>query len=188
MRILHVGWGYPPAWMGCGPVVYVHNLALCQVQAGHRPMVVCASDRSAENRPPFDPVVAGIDGIPYVHLQNRPSHMHDKWNPLREAHDPTCAAAFEHVLKETSPDVVHVHNLVGLSFDVIGAAKRFGARVVTSLHNYFPDLQPRRPVLRRRRALRWPARALVLELSRNRLGRRPLPRTTPGRSGGIEHV
>jgi len=124
--------------MGCGPVVYVHNLALCQVQAGDKPMVVCASDRSAENRPPFDPVVAGIDGIPYVHLQNRPSHMHDKWNPLREAFDPTCAAAFEHVLKETNPDVVHVHNLVGLSFDVIAAATRFGARVVTSLHNYFP--------------------------------------------------
>ncbi|HVC72030.1 MAG TPA: glycosyltransferase [Acidimicrobiales bacterium] len=138
MRILHVGWGYPPEWMGCGPVVYVHNLALSQAQAGDKPMVVCASDRSVPGRPLFDPAVNGIDGIPYIHLQNRPSHMHDKWNPGREAFDPTCAAAFEHVLKETSPEVVHIHNLVGLSFDIIGAAKRYGARLVASLHNYFP--------------------------------------------------
>jgi glycosyltransferase involved in cell wall biosynthesis len=101
-------------------------------------MVVCASDRTVEGRPLFDPVVAGIDSIPYVHLQNRPVLMHDHWDPLREACDPNCVAAFEHVLKETGPDVVHVHNLVGLSFDVIAAARRFGARVVTSLHNYFP--------------------------------------------------
>ena len=138
MRILHVGWGYPPEWMGCGPVIYVHNLALSQARAGDRPMVVCASDRSVEGRPLFDPVVAGIDGIPYVHLQNRPLLMHDRWDPLREASDPNCVAAFEHVLKETAPDVVHIHNLVGLSFDVIAAARRFGARIVTSLHNYFP--------------------------------------------------
>ena len=189
MRILHVGWGYPPAWMGCGPVVYVHTLALAQAEAGDQPMVVCASDRSAEGRPPFDPVVAGIDGIPYVHLQNRPSHMHDKWNPLREALRSRAAPPPSSTCsRRPSPDVVHVHNLVGLSFDVIGAAKRFGARVVTSLHNYFPDLQPRRPVLRRRRALRRPARALVLELPRNRPGRRPLPGAPPGRGGGAQRV
>jgi glycosyltransferase involved in cell wall biosynthesis len=138
MRILHVGWGYPPEWLGCGPVIYVHTLALAQVAAGDRAMVVCASDRSTEGRPLFDPAVAGIDGVPYVHLQNRPVHMHDFWDPMREALDPRCTAAFEHVLKETTPDVVHIHNLVGLSFDIIGAARRYGARVVTSLHNYFP--------------------------------------------------
>ena len=137
-RILHVGWGYPPEWMGCGPVVYVHNLARAQAEAGDRAMVVCASDRSSEGRPRFDPVVAGIDGIAYVHLQNRPVHMHDHWDPLREANNPNSAAAFEHVLKETGAEVVHIHNLVGLSFDVVAAARQSGARVVASLHNFFP--------------------------------------------------
>jgi glycosyltransferase involved in cell wall biosynthesis len=138
MRIVHVGWGYPPEWMGCGPVVYVHNLARSQARAGDLPVVVCASDRSAEGRPPYDAVAVAVDGIPYVHLQNRPVHMHDLWDPRREASDPQCAVAFEFVLKELEPEVVHVHNLVGLSFDVIGAARRSGARVVASLHNYFP--------------------------------------------------
>jgi len=138
MRILHVGWGYPPQWSGCGPVIYVHNLALAQARAGDRPMVACASDRTGEGRPRYDPSAEGIDGIPYVHLGNRPVHMHDHFDPGREACDPDCVAAFEHVLKETGAEVVHVHNLVGLSFDVVAAARRHGARVLTSLHNYFP--------------------------------------------------
>lgn len=138
MRILHVGWGYPPQWMGCGPVVYVHTLALAQAKAGDEPVVVCASDRSAEGRPPFDAAAVAVDGIPYVHFQNRPVHMHDYWDPLREACDPQCAEAFEFMVKELEPEIVHVHNLVGLSFDVIGAARRLGVRVVASLHNYFP--------------------------------------------------
>lgn len=138
MKILHVGWGYPPEWMGCGPVVYVHTLAQAQSGAGHHPVVVCASDRSTDGGPRFAPKALVVDAIPYIHLQNRPSHMHDVWDPGREASDPDCAEAFEYVLKELDPDVVHVHNLVGLSFDVIGAARRFGARVVMSLHNYFP--------------------------------------------------
>ncbi len=153
MRILHEGWGYPPEWLGCGPVIYVHNLALAQARAGDRPMVVCASDRSVEGRPLFDPVVAGIDSIPYVHLQNRPLLMHDRWDPQREASDPNCVAAFEHVLKETAPDVVHVHNLVGLSFDVIAdgqavrgpgrdrAAQLFPGGVQTADDLFFADAE-----------------------------------------------
>lgn len=138
MKIVHVGWGYPPSWMGCGPVVYVHTLALAQVAAGHEVVVACASDQTAEGRPMFDPVVSLIDGVPYVHLRNRRVHMHDMWNPMAEAADPQCAAAFEQVLKGIDPDVVHFHNLVGLSFDLVGVARRRGATVITSLHNYFP--------------------------------------------------
>lgn len=138
MRILHVGWGYPPEWLGCGPVIYVHSLARAQQEAGHDPLVVCASDRHADGLPPYDPEVVAVDGIPYIHLRNRPVHMHDAFDPGREASDPRLVAAFRHVLRESGPDVVHVHNLVGLSFDVVGVAQEFGARVVFSLHNYFP--------------------------------------------------
>jgi len=138
VRILHVGWGYPPTWLGCGPVVYVHHLALAQKEAGDHVVVACASDQRADGRPAYDPAVAGVDGIPYVHLRNRPVHMHDWWHPEREASDPQCAAAIEHVVREVGPDVVHVHNVVGLSFDVLRVAQRLGSRVVVSLHNYLP--------------------------------------------------
>ena len=172
MRILHVGWGYPPEWMGCGPVVYVHNLALAQAEAGDKPMVVCASDRS-------------VPGRPLV----RPGGGRDRRDPLRAPAEParrTCTTSGIHCARRVTPvrgglrarpqgdepEVVHIHNLVGLSFDVIGAAKRYGARVVSVTAQLLSHLQPRRPLLRRRRALRGPARAIVLELPRDRPGRR----------------
>jgi len=137
VRILHVGWGYPPQWMGCGPVVYVHTLALAQKHAGDVAVVAVASDRTVDGAP-YAPAVENIEGIPYVHLQNRPVKMHDFWNPGREASDPACEQAFAHLLREARPEVVHIHNFVGLSFGIVDVAKEFGARVVTSLHNYFP--------------------------------------------------
>lgn len=138
MKILHIGFGHPPQGMSCGPVVYVHTLALAQRKAGDTVVVLAASDQTAEGRPPYDPAVIAVDGIPYVILRNRPAVEHDPWNPRREMSDPACRRAVDHVLRETRPDVVHIHNVVGLSFDVIEAATDFGARVVMSLHNYFP--------------------------------------------------
>ena len=138
MKILHIGFGQPPQAMGCGPVVYVHTLALAQRAAGDTAVVLAASDQTAEGRPPYDPTVVAVDNIPYVLLRNRPVAEHDHWNPNREMSDPACRRAVVHVLRETQPDVVHIHNVVGLSFDVIEAAKDSGARIVMSLHNYFP--------------------------------------------------
>ena len=138
MKIVHVGWGYPPTWLGCGPVIYVHTLAMAQRQAGHDALVLCASDQQTDKRPQYDPTVIGIDGVPYIQLQNRPVHMHDFWNPAREVSDPACRLAIDHVLRETAPDVIHIHNLVGLSFSLVDAAHAAGTRIVMSLHNYFP--------------------------------------------------
>jgi len=138
VKIVHVGWGYPPEWLGCGPVVYVHHVARAQAAAGHEVAVVCASDRRVDGGPAYEPKALVVEGVPYVHIQNRPAHMHDLWNPGRDVADPQCAEALAYVLAELGPDVVHVHNLVGLSFDAIDAARGSGAKVVTSLHNYFP--------------------------------------------------
>ena len=42
----------------------------------------------------------------------------------------------EHVLHAVRPDVVHVHNLLNLSFDLPALAHARGARVVATLHDY----------------------------------------------------
>ena len=41
-----------------------------------------------------------------------------------------------HVLRAVQPDVVHVHNLQNLSFDLPAMARANGARVVATLHDY----------------------------------------------------
>ncbi len=124
--------------MGCGPVVYLHSLALAQAAAGDTSIIACASDRAVTGAPAYTTVCEVIAGVSYVHIQNRPVHMHDFWDPDRECEDARCSEAFGRVVRDVCPDVVHIHNLIGLSFDVIREAKAHGSRVVMSLHNYFP--------------------------------------------------
>ena len=80
MRITHVTWGHYPQWKGCGPVIYLHYLALEQRKAGHDVTIVCASDRAIEGAPAYATATEVVEGIPYVHLCNRPVLMHDFWN------------------------------------------------------------------------------------------------------------
>lgn len=47
------------------------------------------------------------------------------------------ADLFEGVARDFVPDVVHCHNLVGLGVNLIGAAKRTGARTIVTLHDYW---------------------------------------------------
>jgi glycosyltransferase involved in cell wall biosynthesis len=45
-------------------------------------------------------------------------------------------AQLQHVLEATAPDVLHVHNLLNLSFDLPRLARERGAAVVATLHDY----------------------------------------------------
>src|SRR5689334_4955759 len=138
MKIAHVGWGHYPAHRTAGPIIYLHTLALAQARAGDEVTIVCASDRAIPDAPPYATQTEVVEGITYVHVCNRPANLHEPWNPLREAHDPQCGQAFDEVFAELQPEVVHVHNYVGLSFDIVKAARRHAQTVLSSLHNYLP--------------------------------------------------
>lgn len=47
------------------------------------------------------------------------------------------ADVFVRVARDFKPDVIHCHNLVGLGVNLIGAAKRSGARTIVTLHDYW---------------------------------------------------
>jgi glycosyltransferase involved in cell wall biosynthesis len=50
--------------------------------------------------------------------------------------NPALRTAFETVLEEMQPDVVHFHNYLSLGDDLVSAAKNVGAAVVYTLHDY----------------------------------------------------
>ena len=138
MKIVHVGWGTWPEHRLAGPVIYVHKLAQTQIAAGDEVTIVSAADRTLPDAGPYATEAVVADGVRYVHVCNRPAHLHDFWNPLREAHDPDCECAFDDLFERLEPDVVHIHNFVGLSVDVVAAARRHAPAVLSSLHNYLP--------------------------------------------------
>ena len=54
----------------------------------------------------------------------------ETYRPPRHRH------VLEHVLRAVQPDVLHVHNLLNLSFDLPAMAHASGAMVVATLHDY----------------------------------------------------
>ena len=137
MKIAHVALYHYPKMQTAGPVFYVHHLARAQRWYGDEAFVVCGSERQLPGAAPYATTSEWSEGVEYVHLCNRPALEHDFWRPDREAHDPDLLRSLSELFAERRPDVVHIQNFAGLSFDIVQAARGAGARVVASLHNYF---------------------------------------------------
>lgn len=87
----------------------------------------------------YDPTTAhgtirwrGYDGLTVVELVNNWEfrHFEDTYSSER------INAQLRHVLDATNPDVVHVHNLLNLSFDLPRIARERGIATVATLHDY----------------------------------------------------
>jgi glycosyltransferase involved in cell wall biosynthesis len=71
-------------------------------------------------------------GLPVIELINN-----WEFQSLDESYaSPRLNAQFRHVLDAVQPDVLHVHNLLNLTFDLPRLARERGARSVATLHDY----------------------------------------------------
>jgi hypothetical protein len=62
---------------------------------------------------------------------------------------PVVSARLRHVLDIVQPHVVHVHNLLNLSFDLPAVARERGISIVATLHDFtlVPSWAPRAPLV-----------------------------------------
>jgi glycosyltransferase involved in cell wall biosynthesis len=72
------------------------------------------------------------DGLPVIELVNNWEcrSFEDTYRP------PRITEQLSHVLSAVQPDIVHVHSLLNLSFDLPAAAHALGIPVVATLHDY----------------------------------------------------
>lgn len=79
------------------------------------------------------------DGVRFAALVNSPAPPALSLDrPLQDCSNPRVDKLFAALLRETRPDVVHVHALQGLTGSVIPVAKRLGSPVVVTLHDFWP--------------------------------------------------
>jgi len=129
LRVLHAIHDYLPRHQA-GSEIYVAQLCAAQRRAGLQPTVLAAE---------FDPARLhgqlawrSHDGIPVAELVNT-------WQFARfdgSYCDPALAAALGHVLDVVQPHVLHVHNLLNLSFELPALARARGIVVAATLHDY----------------------------------------------------
>lgn len=130
MRVLEVAHRFPPDDLG-GVERHVETVARGLREAGHEVRVLCQRDgalgdgailRQEEH----------TDGTPVTRLVSGP-RSHDR-------HLYGVAAArplLQQVLLEERPDVVHVHQVLFLDPRLPDLARRLGAAVVVTLHDYY---------------------------------------------------
>ena len=94
---------------------------------------VAVLHRSADpSRPDHDVQERSEDGVRIFALNN----LHRSAPGFEAYRDAGAAAAFAAVAAALRPDIVHVHHLSGLSTGIVFEAKRLGAAVVFTLHDF----------------------------------------------------
>jgi glycosyltransferase involved in cell wall biosynthesis len=128
LRVLHAIHDFLPRHQA-GSEIYAASL--CRALAStHHVTVLCAEFDPA--RPHGSVAWRLHDGLPVAEVVNNWA-----FRGFEETYRPgSLRAALESVLHATAPDVVHVHNLLNLSFELPALARAHGAAVVATLHDY----------------------------------------------------
>jgi len=87
-------------------------------------------------------------GVSIYGVTNRHADFEDLHEPLRETQNLESETVFRWVLSQEKPDIVHFHNLIGLSGSLLQVAQMLDIPHVVSLHNYW-FLCPRHDLLDR---------------------------------------
>src|SRR5262245_35100414 len=128
MRLVHAIHDFLPRHRA-GSELYAFELCR-QLSRQHLVTIVCAEyDPSREHGSVRWRV---HDGLPVVEIVNN-------WKADRFADTYQSAAINDtlgHVLRATSPDVLHIHNLLNLSLDLPAIAQASGIPTVATLHDY----------------------------------------------------
>src|SRR6187401_942006 len=128
MRILHAIHDFLPRHRA-GSEIYAFELARAQ-STDHHVTVLCADYDPARRHGQVTWRVHG--GLPVVEIVNNwlCTSFEDSYRP------PLITDRIEQVLRAVQPEVVHVHNLLNLSFDLPALAHAHGSAVVATLHDH----------------------------------------------------
>ena len=144
MRILQVVHGYPPQEWG-GAELVTATLAQALAERGHRVTVFArtadttAEEFSLRDDEPDAPAdtdaqVSVVRMVRVVRVVNNLSHV----SHFRLEYDsPFLNEAFQRVLADTRPDIVHIQHVGHLSGSLIQVPVQLGYPVVLSLHDFF---------------------------------------------------
>jgi glycosyltransferase involved in cell wall biosynthesis len=129
LRLLHAIHDFLPRHQA-GSEIYAATLCHALMDRGHHVTILAADYNPA--RPHGEVIWRVFDGLPVIEMVNN-----WQFGAFAETYRaPNLLPVLDHVLAATQPDVVHVHNLLNLSFDLPRRAHAHGARVVGTLHDY----------------------------------------------------
>lgn len=136
LKILQVGWGWPPRQTG-GAIYYTRTLCNKLSDMGHDVSYFYSGD---QNLIPFTYIRRNKEKkIKLFEMVNSPNQYETKYNDSQnELQNHIMERCFKKVLKEVSPDIVHFQNFAGICASLVKVASDSGSVVINSMHNYIP--------------------------------------------------
>ena len=122
---------YPPKFVG-GAELIAHQQALAIAAAGHEVRVFAGDTHSSRARHTVAEDVH--DGLRVTRVRLT---AEDFQSSHANFSHPSVEATFAALIAEFRPDVVHFHNLIGLSVGIVAIAREAGARTVMTLHDHW---------------------------------------------------
>jgi glycosyltransferase involved in cell wall biosynthesis len=138
MKVLHVGWGFIP-WRVGGLIEYTEDLMCAQTSLGYEVAYFYAGRHYPLLRRPRMKRWSRRGILMYELLNCPVSHASELGtrDPERELSEPISERAFQDVLDNWQPDLVHIQELAGLPSSLIEVAKSAGLPIVMTLQDYF---------------------------------------------------
>ena len=137
MKILHYALGFPPYRTG-GLTKYCIDLMLTQAEQGHEVALLWPGRITIVKKKPEIHKGRNWNGIESFEIINPLPVPLDEGILDVDAYikkgDETVYSKF---LQDYSPDVIHIHTLMGLHKEFIHAANELGIRTVFTTHDYF---------------------------------------------------
>lgn len=131
MRILICSNVYPPNFIG-GAELVAHQQAKRLAAAGHEVEVFAGESRPFGQH--YDLLEERFDGLTVYRVQLTSEDYRSEF--INFYHLPV-EQHFCRLLKRFRPDVVHAHNLIGLSARIMCLAKEFGSKVILTVHDHW---------------------------------------------------
>lgn len=129
MRILHVIHDFLPRHRA-GSEIYAWELARAQIASGDEVHLLCAE--YDPGRPHGALEWRWLDDLPVTELVNN-----WQFSDFAETYaSPDLGRILDHALDAIQPDILHIHNLLNLSFELPARARALGIPSVATLHEF----------------------------------------------------
>jgi glycosyltransferase involved in cell wall biosynthesis len=121
---------YPPFFIG-GAELIVHAQARKMIQAGHRVTVFCGRDDGSYEQ--YSIAEEIYEDVPVIRLYLQP----DNFTLGHNFHNPQVDRQFGAVLDRLQPDIVHFHNIMGLSLGMISQSAQRGIPAYVTFQDHW---------------------------------------------------
>jgi len=138
VKILHYSLGFPPYRTG-GLTKFCMDLMKQQLIEGHHVSLLWPGEMKILDKKTKIRYTGIVSGIKSFELKNpNPVSYDEGIRNIQNFVERGEIQCYENFLKEMSPDIIHIHTLMGIHKNLLIAAKKQNIRIVFSAHDFFP--------------------------------------------------